>query len=556
VQPGTIGSVCGQTRLLSARIPAPPPRARRRSFSFIPGALLLCALLVDVPPARADSLRQGATSPADGAAALQSAAALVQQGRLDEAEQQARRGLSDPATQAPAYSVLGTIRFRQKRFDDSIILFKKAIRLDDRLLGAHLSLADVYMLQGKPELARPLYEHVLKLDPSNAAARLALARSEAEKGQYQRSLDLAAPVMTAFKQTPDGLFILTTDFLKTGDRAAAAALTSDWVRLENVPPEWSIKYGVLFATHGAGPEAVRILERVRETSGPSYDLALNLAGAYVVNDDPARALDTYDAALALRPDSMPALRQAAVLAERRGELERSLSYWLRAKKIEPEDPEILLGFGRVCLRMDLLEDAEPALTKAASLKPDDRTCQYTLAAAKVGKRQFEAAQHLVEPLVDKQPADPQLQYALGSILYLQGHLAEAATHLGESLRLQPEQLASHYYLALVVRDQGNDAEAIAMLEKLLQRFPEHAAASEALGLLLMSAQRYDEAERYLRTAIRLNPKLVKANYQLGLLLARTGRKEEADRQLALAKTLREEDEAHSRLQLRLLDPGQ
>jgi chemotaxis protein methyltransferase CheR len=73
-------------------------------------------------------------------------------------------------------------------------------------------------------------------------------------------------------------------------------------------------------------------------------------------------------------------------------------------------------------------------------------------------------------------------------------------------------------------------------------------------MLLMSAQRNDEAERHLRTAVWLNPKSLKANYQLGLLLARVGRKEEADRQLAHAKTLREEDDASSRLQLRLMDP--
>ena len=66
--------------------------------------------------------------------------------------------------------------------------------------------------------------------------------------------------------------------------------------------------------------------------------------------------------------------------------------------------------------MDLLDDAESALVKAAALKPADRTYQYTLAAAKVGKKQFEAAQHLVESLVEKQPTDPQLQYTLGSIL--------------------------------------------------------------------------------------------------------------------------------------------
>jgi hypothetical protein len=36
-------------------------------------------------------------------------------------------------------------------------------------------------------------------------------------------LDLAQPVLAVFKQSPDGLFVLATDFLKTGNRAAAAA---------------------------------------------------------------------------------------------------------------------------------------------------------------------------------------------------------------------------------------------------------------------------------------------------------------------------------------------
>jgi cellulose synthase operon protein C len=478
------------------------------------------------PEAAASTRGQSGPPRADGSQALQSAAHLVQQGRLDEAEAQARRALGDPATQAAAYSVLGTISFQRKRLDDSIVFFKKAIQLDERLVGAHLSLAQVYMLQGEPALALTLFERVLKMAPSNADAQLGVAWSALESGQYQRSMQVAAPLM------------------------------AEWTPASNVPPDLAIKFGVLFATHGAAPQAVEILERVRKTAGPSYELAFNLAGAYLLKNDPARALEQYDAALALKPDSGPALRQAAAVAEQRGEFERSLSYWMRAKKVDPEDPEILLGFGRVCLRMDLLDDAEPALVKAAALKPDDRTYQYTLAAAKVGKKQFEAAQHLVEPLVEKQPADPQLQYALGSILYLEGHLTEAAAHLRESLRLQPRQLASQYYLGLVVRDQGNDAEAIALLEKVVHGFPDHAPSCEALGGLLMTAQRYDEAERQLRNAIHLNPKLVKANYQLGLLLARTGRKDEADRQLAIAKSLREEDETTSRLQLRLLDPGQ
>jgi protein O-GlcNAc transferase len=434
--------------------------------------------------------------------AVQRAATLVQQGQLDEAERAARAALSDPQAQAVAYSVLGTIRFQQKRLAESAGFLEKAIALEPKLVGAHLSLAQVYTLQARPERAAPMFRRVLKLDPSNETAKTALARSEAE------------------------------------NREAAIA------------------FGVMLATEGRATDAIEILERAGRTGAPSFELAFNLAGAYLVNNEPARALEAYDRALALKPDSLPALRQAAMIAERQGELERSLSYWVRTKKIEPENPETLLGFGRVCLRMDLLDDAEPALLKAAELKPDEPAYQYTLAAAKVGKRQFEAAQRLIERLVETRPADAQLQYALGSILYIQGHLPEAAARLRESIRLQPDQLASNYYLALVARDQGNEAEAIQMLEKLLQRYPDHAASSEALGAMLMSAQRYSEAEASLRNAVRLNPKSVKANYQLGLLLARMGRKQEADKQLEHAKTLRAEDEANSRLQLRLLDPGQ
>jgi predicted Zn-dependent protease len=76
--------------------------------------------------------------------------------------------------------------------------------------------------------------------------------------------------------------------------------------------------------------------------------------------------------------------------------------------------------------MDLLDDAEPALTKAAALKPGEPTYQYALAAAKVGKRQFETAEQLISALVQQKPNDAQLQYALGSILYIQGRLPEAS----------------------------------------------------------------------------------------------------------------------------------
>ena len=488
--------------------------------------------------------------------ALQSAIDLVQQGRLDEADQKVRPALSDPQTHAVACSVLGTIRLQQKRLPESATLLQEAVRLEPKLVGAHLTLATVYTLQEKPELAQQAYRRVLTLDRTNTAARLELARFEAEKGNYQNSLALAQPALPALKQSPAGLYLLASDYLKTGNRSAAAELAKDWSKLQSVPDEWSMRFALLLAKEGVVAEAIALLEHIKQSSPASYELAFNLAGMYLLKNDLPHALENYDLALGQNSRSLPALMQAGVIAERNNELERSLSYWIRAKKIDSESPEILEGFGRVCLKMDLLEDADPALTKAASLKPDNANYQYVLGSVKVGKKQFDRAQSIFENLVRKNPQDPQLQYALGSVLYLEGHLADADEHLKESIRLQPDQLATYYYLGLVAKDQGNEPEAIRILQELLERHPDHAPSCEALGSLLMSARRYSEAENYLTKAVRLNPKSMKANYQLGLLLVRMGKKEEGDKQLEIAKSLRQEDEESSNLQRRLLDTEQ
>ncbi|PYX28998.1 MAG: hypothetical protein DMG77_14050 [Acidobacteria bacterium] len=510
-----------------------------------PAAALLCASLL---------LSTAAKLTGDSRTALQRAAELVQQGRLDEADQQARLALSDPQTRAVACSVLGTIRFQQKRLKESADFLQEAIRLEPRLVGARLSLAEVYTLQQKPELAFGLFRQVLKLDPSNASARLALARSEAEKGNYRQSLEFAKPALPALRQSADGLLVLATDYISLDDRVGTAGLASDWIKMENIAPAWSIRFALLLAKGGIVPEAIDVLENAKHNQPVSYDLAFNLAGMYLLKNDTTHALENYDLAITRNPVSVAAFRQAATVAEGHGELERALSYWMKAKKLEPENPEILLGFGRVCLKMDLLDDAETALTRAAGLRPDDPSYQYTLASAKVGKKQFEVAQSILEGLITKQPQDAHLHYALGSVLYLEGHLNEAATHLRESVRLQPDQQAAYYYSALVARDQGREAEAIRLLEELLRRYPDHALSCEVLGGMLMSAHRYSEAQKSLQKAISLNPQSVKANYQLGLLLARMGEKDESDKQLRLAHSLRVEDETNSRLQLRLLDP--
>ena len=188
-------------------------KATHRPGGAVTCLRILAVLIAWLPAAAAAAADCSQSTGVDGREALKAAVALVQQGKLVEADHEAQRALADPETRAVAYSILGTIRLQQSRFDDSAKLLGEAIRLEPRLVGAQLSLAQVYTLQNKPDLALARFQTVLELDPGNPSARLALARSEVEKGNYQQALQLTEPVRTALRESPEGLYVMAAALL-------------------------------------------------------------------------------------------------------------------------------------------------------------------------------------------------------------------------------------------------------------------------------------------------------------------------------------------------------
>ena len=81
-----------------------------------------------------------------------------------------------------AFYWLGLSHGSQSQHSQAEAALREAIRLDSRNHEYHSILATVLQLQGKPELAKPLYERACKLAPHNAAARYGLALSLRDMG--------------------------------------------------------------------------------------------------------------------------------------------------------------------------------------------------------------------------------------------------------------------------------------------------------------------------------------------------------------------------------------
>ncbi len=487
---------------------------------------------------------------------IEASAQLLSEGNFDQAEKEARLAEGNPATRPLALAMLGTIRLREGKYDESSGFLNKALELNPRLVGARTTLGDAYMLQGKPELARKCFEEVVRLDSGNYNARVSLAQLEASLHNYQRSLDVARPIVAQMTQSDEGILILATDYVALGDEAKAKELARSWLELPASSQDSSIEFGLLLMNHGMAREASEVLEREKSKSAghPSSTLAFTLGEAYSSLGDLERAELNFQLGLTRNPTCVACDRGIAQVAERQDNTEKALAYLIKAKQLEPEDPEVLFEFGKVCLERNLIDDALAALLKAVALKPDHDPYVYVLASANVARGDRGQATLLFEQLLKKHPEDPVLRYAVGSVYYLQGKYTEAESFLQQSIQAQPDQVAAYYYLGLTYDSMGQEDRAVTLFRDLLKRHPEHAPAHANLGKILLRQRKYDEAQVELERAVSLDPGFAQAHYQLALVLRRIGKNAESDEQFAVAHKLETERHARTDQRLRLLLP--
>src|SRR5579859_5982728 len=115
-----------------------------------------------------------------------------------------------------------------------------------------------------------------------------------------------------------------------------------------------------------------------------------------LNED---ALKSFEAALAVRPDSNPARQgevkaaEAAALADRNAGVDGSaLLCLIRARKFVPDSPELLLDFGIQAERMKIYTDADAALSRAHELAPNVEKIIYALAHVQFDEQKMQDAE--------------------------------------------------------------------------------------------------------------------------------------------------------------------
>lgn len=262
------------------------------------------------------------------------------------------------------------------------------------------------------------------------------------------------------------------------------------------------------------------------------------------------ARESFERALDLDPDFLPAWLRRGDLELEVGRPEEAATFYGRALELDPSSAAALFGLGQVAMARGEPASAVDYFERALELQPRASTIHYQLAQAyrQLGRPE-DAERHLAQRGTEGvRVADPIAQDLrdLKTVTAFQVVLSLAADPQGRS----PEEV-----LGLALTQLGDMRGAVEQVEGALDRRIEAEAPAAELarlhyvaGGLRIHAGEDTAAEAHLRRALELDPDLTDARVKLGNVGARQGRFGEAAE--LYARALRERpDDRELRLKL-------
>jgi len=150
-----------------------------------------------------------------------------------------------------------------------------------------------------------------------------------------------------------------------------------------------------------------------------------------------KARSIAELAVKRQPELSAAWHLLALACEALGDNSAALDAYQQAMSLAPDQPQIGVDLARLAMSLDLFAVAERLLLTCRQQDPSSIAIINSLALAQASQMNLAAAIATLTTALEAHPTEPILWNTLGLILFSDGRMDEAATFLGEALRLSP-----------------------------------------------------------------------------------------------------------------------
>ena len=406
---------------------------------------------------------------------------------------------------AEAQANLGALYLQQQKWRQAQTCYRRAIKLNPKLVDAHLKLAKIWTHLGNDGYAANRLNQAYELQPDLATpqqhyqlGKTLQAQNKPERAisSYQRAINSKPDLFAAYQS-------LAQILIQQGQKESAIALYQQ--SIANHPqPRLHLGLGKTLATLEKWHQAIESYQTASQLAPNLAEVYYHWALSLVQIQNDARAEKYFQKAIALKTNYAQAYYHLGKLWQKQSKWQQAIAAYQQAMTIDPQNKSRLIDLASVyrtlgqynlaidCYREVIQNSSKPLQTRAI------RQYQQTLA--------------------EDPQATIQDYYQLAKLLRAKGLFTEAIAAYQKTLELNPKFQIAYIDLQYTPVAKEQSAQLIEFYRQIVARHPEITIAWGNLGDALTKSDRIPEAiECYRKSsytkAIQNYPYLAKLDWK-------------------------------------------
>ncbi|MFQ6130620.1 MAG: TonB-dependent receptor domain-containing protein [Armatimonadota bacterium] len=436
-------------------------------------------------------------APQDAAARAALAQVLLDLGRTDEAEAEARQAVQLAPGAAASRGALGFVLVQAGRPAEARAEFDQAAQAEPNSARWQLGLGLVAMGQRDVQPALAPLQRAAQLAPTDPLPQAYLAAAQLRLGDLAAA-DTAASAAVRLGPT-NHLASVYLAYVRLAQGQVDEAVSAGAAAVEAAPGSALAHEALGTAQFFAGdfPEARQQLDAALELNPLSASAHLAMAKLLAAEDDVSGAVDEARLAVSLNPQSAPARSTLGLLFLLDNDPQRAGRQFEQALALDPNLSEARTGWGMVLAKRGRFKEALAQQEAAVSLDTDSASAQNNL----------------------------------GAVHAAAGRMKLAIEHLERAIELQPGWGTPYANLALVHLEQNRFREALDAGERAVELGERSAFIHTVLGRIYLSQGRTDRAVAQFREAVAVDETYPQAHFQLSRIYLQQDRARDAVREI-------------------------
>lgn len=321
--------------------------------------------------------KAGELKPSDGQTFINLGIALQSLGKLDEAAQAMRTGISNNTGDKAAHAALGSIEVQRRNYAGAVTVLETARKLDASNYGILVNLAFAYSKTGRSAEAATVYGQAADLAASGAegapsgdvTARYNQGVLLAQTGNSEGALAAYEKALAINPRYLDALLNAGyLHFTKASYSEAAARFKAATELDSNSFVAW-LNLGTACQKQDDGNGAVMAWQKAAALNATDYDVRSYLAGELARQKRDDEAAKVYAEMAQLRPDAAAPQLAMGLAYMTANKLDEAFQAFQAAIKADPNSARAHNNLGVVFERRGMLPEAKVEYRKALQLDP-------------------------------------------------------------------------------------------------------------------------------------------------------------------------------------------